>query len=124
MRPLIRTNSNRIKRHWRIRKKVRGTAERPRLCLFRSLKHLEAQLIDDGAQKTILGFSTCSAEYRQSAGLPESGNVKAASLFGKFVAGKAKEKGIGKIVFDRAGCLYHGRVKAFAEAAREGGLVF
>lgn len=124
MRPKNRVSSNRIIRHFRIRKRVSGTPERPRLCLYRSLGHLEAQLVDDFDQKTIVGFSTKAKDFKKTAGVKSSGNVKAAVQFGKYVAEKAKAKGIQKVVFDRGGFLYHGRVKAFADAAREAGLSF
>ena len=119
-----RVKSNRIIRHFRIRKRVQGTAERPRLAVYPSLQHLEAQLIDDFEQTTLLGLSTKSKDFKKKSGLKQGGNVKAAVDFGKFVAEKAKEKGIQKVVFDRAGFLYHGRIKAFADAAREQGLSF
>ena len=119
-----RVKSNRIIRHFRIRKRVQGTAERPRLAVYPSLQHLEAQLIDDFEQTTLLGLSTKSKDFKKKSGLKQGGNVKAAVDFGKFVAEKAKEKGIQRGVFDRAGFLYHGRIKAFADAAREQGLSF
>ena len=119
-----RVKSNRIIRHFRIRKRVQGTAERPRLAVYPSLQHLEAQLINDFEQTTLLGLSTKSKDFKKKSGLKQGGNVKAAVDFGKFVAEKAKEKGIQKVVFDRAGFLYHGRIKAFADAAREQGLSF
>lgn len=124
MKPKNRVKTNRIIRHYRIRKRVSGTAERPRLSLYPSLQHLEAQLINDFEQRTIVGFTTKDKDFQKESGLKKGGNVKAASHFGKFVAAKAKAKGIEKVVFDRAGFLYHGRVKAFAEAAREQGLSF
>ncbi len=119
-----RVKTNRIIRHFRIRKKVQGTSERPRLSIYPSLQHLEAQLIDDYHQKTLLGLSTKGKDFQKKAGLKKGGNVKAAVDFGKFVAEKAKAKGIQKVVFDRGGFLYHGRIKAFADAAREQGLSF
>ena len=122
--PKNRVKSNRIIRHFRIRKRVQGTAEGPRLAVYPSLQHLEAQLIDDFEQTTLLGLSTKSKDFKKKSGLKQGGNVKAAVDFGKFVAEKAKEKGIQKVVFDRAGFLYHGRIKAFADAAREQGLSF
>ena len=124
MRAKVRVRSNRLVRHLRIRKDLEGTPERPRLCVFRSLKHLEAQVVDDHAQKTLIGFSTKCEEFQKASGLKGFGNVKAAGHFGKFVAQKAKAKGIVKVAFDRGGYLYHGRVKAFADAARENGLSF
>ena len=90
--------------------------------MYRSLKNLCAQVIDDTKNRTIFSLSTSDKEIKQK--LPTGGNVKAAQLFGEVFANKAKEKGITKIVFDRAGYLYHGRIKAFAEALRKGGLEF
>ena len=124
MRKKIKDPSNRIVRHWRIRKRVNGTAERPRLSLHPSLKHLEAQIIDDHEQRTLLGVSTKAEEFQKAFKLKQAGNVAAAVNFGKFVAKKAKEKGIQKVVFDRGGYLYHGKIKAFADAARQEGLSF
>ncbi len=111
----------RIKRHKRIRKKVFGTKERPRLSIYRSLKNIYVQFIDDDSNTTLLTCSTLDKELKLSR---TGGNVKAATLLGAVVAQKAKAKGINKVVFDRGGCLYHGRVKAIAEAARKEGLVF
>lgn len=112
----------RAKRHLRVRKKVSGTPERPRLCVFRSLKHIYAQIIDDTSQHTLVSASTVEPEFRQL-GKP-GGNVEAAKFVGALVAKRALEKGITKVVFDRGGYRYHGRVKALADAAREGGLDF
>jgi large subunit ribosomal protein L18 len=112
----------RIKRHRRILLKIRGTKERPRLIIRRSLTNLYAQIIDDTNHKTLFSFSSQDKEVKQK--FASSGNVKCAEFFGEFVARKTKEKGFQKIVFDRAGYLYHGRVKAFAEALRKGGLGF
>ena len=116
--------SNRLTRHLRIRKTISGTPERPRLCLFRSLKHLEAQLVDDSGSRTLLSASTKDKDFREKKKAKGGGNVNAAKSLGVLLAEKAKAKGITKVVFDRAGYLYHGRVKAFADAAREGGLEF
>lgn len=124
MKRKIREKTNVVVRHYRIRKKVVGTPERPRLCLSPSIKHLEAQIINDYDQKTLFGASTKSEEFQKKAGLKTTGNVKAAESFGKYFAEQAKAKGISKVVFDRSGYLYHGRVKAFAEAARATGLSF
>ena len=124
MRRKVKTKSNRIDRHYRIRKRVIGTAERPRLSLHPSLKHLEAQMINDYDQKTLLGVSTKTEEFQKASKIKGGSNVAAAVNFGKFVAKKAKEKGIQKVVFDRGGYLYHGKIKAFADAAREEGLSF
>lgn len=119
-----KTNSNRIIRHLRLRKRVHGSVERPRLSIHPSLKHIEAQIIDDLEQKTLLGVSTKAKEFQKLIGKDVAGNVKAAATFGEFVASKAKEKGINQVVFDRSGFLYHGRIKAFADAARAKGLQF
>ncbi|MGC9973551.1 MAG: 50S ribosomal protein L18 [Bryobacteraceae bacterium] len=105
--------------HERIRHKVRGTAERPRLAVFRSLKHIYVQVIDDTAGRTLT--AACSTEKSSRAG---GGNVQGAKDIGKLIAERAKEKGIQRVVFDRGGYLYHGRVKALADAAREAGLEF
>ncbi len=114
--------NQRKSRHLRIRKRLAGTTERPRLCLHRSLKNLSAQVIDDTQHKIIFGLSTLSKSIREQ--IKDGGNVKGAALFGQAVAAYAKQKGISKVSFDRGGCLYHGRVKAFADAARKGGLEF
>ena len=110
----------RYRRHLRVRKRVEGTVERPRLVVFRSIKHIYAQLVDDGRGATILGVSD------NSEGLPldGKGKVAKAKATGKLLAAKAKEKGISKVVFDRGGYRYHGRVQAVADGAREGGLEF
>ncbi len=109
-------------RHLRIRRVVKGTAERPRLAVFRSLSHIYAQLIDDGAGRTLVSMDSRSATFRER--LPKGANVAAAKLVGEMVAQKAKERGISQAVFDRGGYQYHGRVKALAEAARAAGLKF
>jgi large subunit ribosomal protein L18 len=109
------------KRRWRIRKKVRGTAERPRLCVHFSNQHIYAQCIDDVAGKTLLYVSTLGKELREEGLKP---NFEGATKLGKSAAEKAKEIKIDKVVFDRSGKIYHGCVKAFAEAAREAGLTF
>lgn len=110
----------RVRIHRRIRKRVRASAEQPRLSVFRSLKHIYAQLIDDSQGRTLVSASTidksCSVKY--------GGNVSAAKQVGKVLAERALQAGIKKVVFDRGGHLYHGRVKALAEAAREAGLQF
>ena len=124
MLPKNRVKSNRIIRHFCLRKTVIGTLERPRLSLYPSLQHLEAQIIDDNDQKTIIGFTTKDKDFQKQYGMKKGGNVKAAVSFGEFVAEKAKAKGIAKVVFDRGGFLYHGRIKAFADAARQKGLSF
>ena len=108
---------NRLKRHKRVRVHVAGTAERPRLAVFRSLNHLYAQLIDDSTSRTIGAASTVELKSKGN-GLAEAAQV------GKQIAAKAKAAGIGAVVFDRGGFLYHGRIKALADAAREAGLEF
>lgn len=125
MRPKNRVRTNRLSRHRRIRRVIHGTAERPRLCLFRSLKHLEAQLVDDVKVRTVVSSSTRDVDFRKShKGMVACGNIAAAKALGAHLAAKAKTNGILKVVFDRAGYLYHGRVRAFAEAARGEGLEF
>jgi large subunit ribosomal protein L18 len=104
--------------HRRIRHKVKGSTERPRLAIYRSLNHIYAQLIDDRSGKTIVSASTIEKELRGSTG----GNVEAAQRIGKAIAQRALEKGIDRVVFDRGGYLYHGRVKALTDAARRAGL--
>ena len=117
-----KTNSNvsRLARHARVRKKVSGTAEAPRLCVFRSLKNIYAQIIDDTAGKTLVSASSIDAELKANYG----GNKEAARAVGKLVAEKAIAAGIKDVVFDRGGYIYHGRVMELAEGAREGGLNF
>ena len=110
----------RRKIHRRIRHKVRGTTERPRLAVYRSLKHIYAQVVDDAASRTLAAASSAEKNYSAGGG----GNLEGARQVGKLVAERAKEHGILKVVFDRGGYLYHGRVKALAEAAREAGLEF
>ena len=112
----------RNKRRVRVRKKISGTAERPRLNVFRSLNNIYASLIDDKNGVTLLSVSTLSPDLKGK--LAQSGNKEAAAAVGRMVAQAALEKGIKQVVFDRAGYHYHGRVKALAEAAREGGLEF
>ena len=107
--------------HTRIREKMSGTAERPRLNVYRSLNHIYTQLIDDAAGTTIVSASSSGKKGEEK---PYGGNVEAAKLVGKLIAERAQEKGVKKVVFDRGGYLYHGRVKALADAAREAGLEF
>ncbi len=106
----------------RVRKTVNGTPERPRLSVHRTLSHLYAQVIDDLASRTLVAASTNEKEFR--AKLKYGGNVKAATAIGQLIAERAKAKGIAKVVFDRGGFQFHGRVKAVAEAARKAGLQF
>ena len=110
----------RHRRHLRVRKKVTGTAERPRLAVFRSLKHIYAQLVDDDRGVTLLGV----ADGSEGISIDGKGKVAKGKAVGKLLAEKAKAAGISKVVFDRAGYRYHGRVQAVAEGAREGGLEF
>lgn len=117
----------RQRRHMRIRKKVNGTAERPRLTVYRSLNHIYVQLVDDLAGRTILTISSSHKDVSGAlAGAPggAKGKIAASKEVGKRVAQMAKEKGIERVCFDRGGYLYHGRVKAVADGAREGGLNF
>lgn len=109
-------------RHERIRKVSFGTSARPRVCVHRSLNNLSAQIIDDASCKVLFGLSTLDKDLRKKT--KTGGNVSSAQLLGEALAKKAMEKGIKKICFDRGGYVYHGRVKAFAEAMREAGLEF
>ena len=113
---------SRIKRHQRIRKRLQGTGEKPRLSVYKSLNHIYAQLIDDAAGKTILSASTLEKEIRTA--IKHGGNLEAAKKVGVSIAQKALDKKITSVVFDRAGYRYHGCVKALADAAREQGLKF
>ena len=115
-------NDARLKRQIRVRKKVRGTTERPRLNVFKSSRHIHAQIIDDISGVTLVAASTISPDVKSD--LVYSGNVDAAKKVGAAIAKKAIEKNIVSVVFDRNGFLYHGRVKALADAARENGLSF
>ena len=110
------------RRHRRIRGKVQGSPERPRLAVFRSNEHIYAQVIDDTQHHTLVAASTVEPEVKSS--LTSGGNCTASAQIGKLIAQRSLEKGITKVVFDRGGNLYHGRVKALAEAAREAGLDF
>jgi large subunit ribosomal protein L18 len=109
----------RVRRHSRVRKKVRGEADRPRLAVFRSNRHIVAQVIDDRAGKTVAAASSLETDLRAG-----SGNKESAAKVGKLVAERAKAAGVNRVVFDRGGFLYHGRVAALADAAREAGLEF
>jgi large subunit ribosomal protein L18 len=111
----------RARRHYRVRKKVTGTAERPRLAVFRSNKHISAQVIDDRSGRTLASASTVEKDVRSTGG---TGNKTAAGTVGRLVAERAKAAGVTRVVFDRGGFLYHGRVAAVADAAREAGLEF
>lgn len=110
------------RRHKRIRKKISGTKDRPRLSVYRSLQNLFVQLVDDESNSILLAASSLDKEFKERA--KYGGNVKASEIMGEIVAAKAKEKNIDKIVFDRGGYLYHGRIKALADALRKGGLKF
>lgn len=120
---IVSRAKSREKRKRRIRHKVTGTHERPRLSIFRSAKNIYAQIIDDTSFNTLVQVSSISKDIRESIE-GKGGNREGASIIGKLIAQKALEKGIKKVVFDRNGFLYHGRVKSLAEAAREGGLEF
>ena len=115
-------NEARQRRHLRIRRGVRGTADRPRLSVFRSLAHMYVQIVDDGEGRTLATASTLDPEIRAQA---EAANKSAAcKIVGQLIARRAQERGVRRVVFDRGGYLYHGRVRAVAEGAREGGLEF
>ena len=114
----------RRRRHARVRKKIWGTAGRPRLVVFRSLKNFEGQLVDDDAGRTLVGLSTLCADLSNFKAEGKNVRVEQAKAAGKLLADRAKAVGVETVVFDRAGYQYHGRVKAFAEGAREGGLKF
>jgi len=118
----VSRNEARKKRHARVRKHVVGTAERPRLNVFRSLKHIYAQVINDKTGETLVAASTLDKELRDK--VAYGGNIEAAKIVGEAIAKRALAKGIKQVVFDRGGYLYHGRVAALAEAAREAGLDF
>lgn len=115
-------SEQRAKKHLRVRKKVYGTAERPRLCVFRSEKHIYAQVINDDLGTTIAAASSIDKELKETIAL--GSNKEAAKAVGSLIAKKAVEKGIKEVVFDRGGYIYHGRVKELADAAREAGLDF
>jgi len=116
-------NEAREKRKKRMRRKVRGSSDRPRLTVFKSDKHIYAQIIDDSSAKTLVNASSLGKEIK-SEFVKKGRNKEGASILGKIIAKKALEQGIKKVIFDRNGFLYHGRVKALAEAARENGLEF
>jgi len=112
----------REKKHMRMRNRFSGTAQRPRLAVFRSNNHMYAQIIDDTVGNTLVAASTLEKEIKGE--LKHTNDVEAAAYLGKVIAERAKNKGISEVVFDRGGFLYHGKIKALAEAAREAGLVF
>lgn len=112
----------RLRRHRTIKLRMEGTAEKPRLVIHRSLKNLVVLVIDDIKNRTIFSMSTLDKEVKQK--FASAGNIKAAEFFGEVFAKRAKEKGVTKLIFDRAGYLYHGRIKAFADSLRKQGLQF
>ena len=116
----VSRNDMRVVRHKRIRESLSGTSERPRLCVFRANANISAQIIDDGKGVTLVSASTLESDLK----IKNGGNVEAAKVIGAEIAKRAKKAKITKVVFDRGGYLYHGRVKALAEAARENGLEF
>jgi large subunit ribosomal protein L18 len=119
---MLKKEAARNKRHGRIRKKMFGTPERPRLAVHRSSKNIYVQVIDDVASKTIISFSTLDKEFSKTA--PKKGKVQKSGKLGEFFAKRLMEKGIKKIAFDRGGYQYHGRVKALAESLRQAGIEF
>ena len=112
----------RVKKHMKVRNRLSGTAERPRLAVFRSNNHMYAQVIDDTVGKTLVSASTLQKDVK--ANLEKTNNVEAAAYLGKVIAERALEKGVKDVVFDRGGFVYHGKIKALADAAREAGLNF
>jgi large subunit ribosomal protein L18 len=118
----ISKDSHRRRIHERVRTRVMGTTERPRLCVYRSLGHIYTQVIDDGTGQTLASASSVDKETKKN--LKGGGNIAAAKVIGKTIADRAKAAGVTKVVFDRGGYKYHGRVKALADAAREAGLQF
>ena len=115
-------NKKRIERHFKVRNKIQGTPERPRLNIYRSAKHIYAQVIDDATGTTLVSASTADKELKDK--VAELTKTEAAKLVGQSVGQRAKEKGINTVVYDRGGYLYHGRVKVLADGARESGLEF
>ena len=115
-------SAHRQRIHTRMRQTLEGTAERPRLCVFRSLRHIRAQVVDDRTGRTLAAASSLDKDVRGD--IKGGGNVAAAKVVGKTIAGRALKAGIEKVVFDRGGYRYHGRVQALADAAREAGLKF
>ena len=113
-------HQSRVRRHRRVRKKVQGTAERPRLAVYRSNRHIIAQVIDDTSGHTIVSASTTESELKSG----PTGNIAGAAVVGKLIAERAKEQKITSVVFDRGGFRYHGRIAALADSAREAGLEF
>ena len=125
MSPVIKKadkNANRLQRHKKVRRKITGTTQRPRLCVFRSANNIYAQIIDDTNRVTLAAASSLEAEVKGA--VNHTGNKEAARKVGELIAKKAVEKGITEVVFDRGGYLYHGRIQELAEGAREAGLKF
>jgi large subunit ribosomal protein L18 len=120
--PQVASNEVRLRIHQRIRKTLSGTPARPRLCVFRSNKHIYAQIVDDAKGKTLTAASSLDAEAKKE--IRNGSNIAAATAVGKIIARRAIEKGVQNVLFDRGGYIYHGRVKALADAAREAGLKF
>ncbi len=120
----LNRKEKRIRRHKRIRKKVFGTPERPRLSVYRSLHHFYAQVIDDTTGTTLVSASTLDPEYQKLVGSKGGKSIEAAQKVAEVLVKRAKEKGISKVVFDRGGFIYHGKIKAFADKCRELGLEF
>jgi len=119
----VKRRESRFRRHRRVRKKISGTPDQPRLCVYRSLKHIYAQIFDDSQNRCLLTVSSLSAEVREELAQAK-GKVGASQIVGKIVAERAAALGIQTVAFDRGGYLYHGRVKALADGARKGGLKF
>jgi len=119
---MLKRQELRLRRHQRVRKKVKGTAQRPRLAVFRSEHHIYAQVIDDAAGRTVAAASTLDGAVKSD--VKYGGNIAAAKAVGKLLGERAKEQGVQQVVFDRGGFAYHGRVAALADAAREAGLEF
>jgi len=117
-----RKHELRQRRHYRLRRRLAGTTERPRLAVFRSLNHIYAQVIDDSAGRTLAAASTLDTSLKGEG--KTGGNIAAAQQVGRLIAERAKERGVSRVVFDRGGFKYHGRVRSLADAAREGGLEF
>ena len=118
----IDRSTERRRIHRRIRQKISGNVNRPRLCIYRSSKYIYVQIVDDSQGKTLVAASTAEKDVRGN--LKQGGNIEASKIVGKAIAERARAKGIEAVVFDRGGYLYHGRIKAVAEAARESGLKF
>ena len=116
--------SRRERRHQRVRRKVAGSSERPRLVVHRSLKHIQGHVVDDTTGRVLAGVSTLAGDLKDERGNDESTKTSLSKAAGKLLAERAQKAGVTKVVFDRGGYVYHGRVKAFADGAREGGLEF